>query len=303
MIHEYAVDPALLNNWERFRYLTEKFGVCRGRLISRFPKRWKAMVYDGLSSVGEIERKRIEICLQRIDEKMLARAPAAAWDGAQGWLLNAELEHERQPFHAIVAGANPRDHGRILAYDDLSEDAPLWAVSRERAVSRAASSLAAAVSPILRIAKKVIFVDPHFDPYRQRALNTLRAFLNACLDGRLERSSPELEFHTAFRAENAGFAVGCQQRLPEKIPRGMSLKVVRWRARNGGDGLHNRYILTERGGVRLAWGLDEGSEAQTDDLSLLEPELYKTRWDQYCGDQPAFDRVDEIVVSGTRVLR
>jgi hypothetical protein len=74
MIHEYAVDPALLNNWERFRYLTEKFGVCRGRLISRFPKRWKAMVYDGLSSVGEIERKKIEIYLQRIDEKMLARA-------------------------------------------------------------------------------------------------------------------------------------------------------------------------------------------------------------------------------------
>jgi hypothetical protein len=201
MIHEYAVDPALLNNWERFRYLTEKFGVCRGRLISRFPKRWKAMVYDGLSSVGEIERKKIEIYLQRIDEKMLARAPAAAWDGAKGWLSNAELEHERQPFHAIVAGANPRDHGCVLAYDDLSEDAPLWAVLRERVVSRDASSLAAAVSPILRIAKKVIFVDPHFDPYKPKALSTLRAFLNACLDRRLERSNPELEFHTAFRAK------------------------------------------------------------------------------------------------------
>jgi len=52
----------------------------------------------------------------------------------------------------------------------------------------------------------------------------------------------------------------------------------------------------------LAWGLDEGSQAQTDDISLLEPGVFNTRWDQYCGDQPAFDRVDEVMISGTRML-
>ncbi len=300
MIHEFAVDPALLNNWERFRYLTEKFGVCHGRLISRFPKRWKAMVYDGLNSVGEIERKKIEIYLGRIDEKMQVRAQPAKWDSAKSWLPNAEEEHARQSFHAIVAGANPRKNDRVLTYDDLSEDTPLWAVPREKVVFRDAISLADAVSPILRIAKNVILVDPHFDPYKPRARNTLAAFLEACLGGRIDRSLPRVEFHTAFKPAILDFSGECQRQLPTRIPHGMSLKVVRWRERGDGDGLHNRYILTERGGVRLAWGLDEGNSAQTDDLSLLEPDVYGTRWNQYCGDQSAFDRVDDIVISGTR---
>lgn len=303
MIFEFAVDPALLNNWERFRYLTDKFGVGHGRLISRFPKRWKRMVYDGLDGVGDVERKRIVERMANIEEKMQVRASSTEWDSVRNWLPNAENEHERQPFHAIVAGANPRNHDRVLAYDDLSEDTPLWAVPHEKVVSREATSLAAAISPILRIAKSVILVDPHFDPYKPRARNTLAAFLEACLDGRIDHALPKVEFHTAFKQGNAGFSSECQRQLPQCIPHGMSLKVVRWQERNGGDGLHNRYILMDRGGVRLAWGLDEGNPGQNDDLSLLEPGVYKARWDQYCGDQPAFDRVDDIVISGTRVLR
>jgi hypothetical protein len=222
MIHEFAVDPALLNNWERFRYLTEKFGVCQGRLISRFPQRWKAMVYDGLNSVGEIERKKIVECLLRIDEKMQVRAHPAIWDNGRSWLPNAEDEHARQPFHAIVAGANTRNHDRVLAYDDLSEDTPLWAVPREKVVSREATSLASAVAPILRIAKSVILVDPYFDPYKPRARNALAAFLKACLGGRIDRNLPRVEFHTAFKkrfriflgsvSDNCrpGFRTGCR---------------------------------------------------------------------------------------------
>jgi hypothetical protein len=60
MLHEYALEPALLDNWKDFRYFTEKFCVSRGRMIARYPKRWKRLVYESLSNCGEIERKRIE---------------------------------------------------------------------------------------------------------------------------------------------------------------------------------------------------------------------------------------------------
>jgi hypothetical protein len=300
MIHEFALDPGLLDNWERFRYLTEKFSVCQGRLISRFPKRWKAMVYEAASRVSDIERKRIEVRLQGIDEKMLARTHQ--WDSSQDWLLNAESEHGRQPFHAIIAHANPHGHNSVLSYDDLDEVTPLWATERERIVSRDASVLAAAVSPLVRAAKSVIFIDPHFDPYKARVRNTLKAFLEECLIGRVGLTLERTEFHTTFKPEIGDFAGECLRQFPQRIPTGISLRIVRWRERVGGDGLHNRYILTERGGVRLAWGLDEGSPAQTDDISLLEPGVYDTRWAQYCSDQPAFDFVDDLVVVGTRTL-
>jgi hypothetical protein len=37
MFFEYAVEPhAIGSNWQNFRYLIEKFGFDRGRLISQF---------------------------------------------------------------------------------------------------------------------------------------------------------------------------------------------------------------------------------------------------------------------------
>lgn len=300
MIHEFALEPSLLSNWERFRYLTEKFGVCQGRLISRYPKRWKAMVYEALDGVSDIERKRIEVKLQGIDDKMQARAHQ--WDNNQRWLPNAECEHGRSPFHAIIANENPNAHRHVLPYDDLDERAPLWSIEREIVVARDASLLAAAVAPLLRIAKSVIFIDPHFDPYKPRVRNTIKTFLEACRTARAGPNLEQVEFHTTFKPEIVDFAGECLRQLPQRIPIDISLKVIRWRERAGGDGLHNRYILTERGGVRLAWGLDEGSQTQTDDISLLDPVVYRVRWAQYCSIQPAFDFVDDLVVVGTRAL-
>lgn len=300
MIHEFALDPELLDNWERFRYLTEKFGVSQGRLISRYPKRWKAMVYAAASGSSDIERKRIEVRLQSIDDKMLARIHQ--WDSNQGWLANADSEHGRQPFHAIIANTNPNGREWILACDELDESTPRWAIERERVVSRDAASLAAAISPLVCAAKSIVFIDPHFDPYKVRVRNTLKAFLEVCFTRRVDPAVEKVEFHTQFKPEINDFVGECHRQLPQRIPAGISLRIVRWRERPGGEGLHNRYIMTERGGVRLAWGLDEGGQAQTDDLSLLEPTLYSTRWRQYCSEEPAFDLVDDLIVVGSRVL-
>lgn len=78
------------------------------------------------------------------------------------------------------------------------------------------------------------------------------------------------------------------------MPTGVSVCIKRWQERAGGEGIHNRYVLTKRGGIRFAWGLDEGDPEQTDDVSLLEYAVYRQRWDQYCGEHPAFDLIDTL---------
>ncbi len=296
MLHEYALEPALLSSWERFRYLTERFGVSQGRLISRYPRRWKALVYTVLEACSEIDRKRVEERLSRLDDRMMTRIHD--WDAARDWLSNAETEHATRPFHAIVAGANPRGNEAILLADDLDEETPRWHVSRAIVVPRQAVDLANALSPLLRVARVIVLIDPHFDPYRERARATLAEFLARA---RLRENGipiERVEFHTRFDENNAGFDVECRRRLPRRIPAGIQVRFVRWRERAGGEGLHNRYVLTERGGVSLAWGLDEGAPAQTDDLSLLEEGLYRARWEQYCGANPAFDLAAEISIEG-----
>src|SRR5215475_2003038 len=104
MIYEYALEPSLLSNWKDFRYFTEKFGVARGRLISRYPRRWKKMVYESLAACGEIERKQIEERLLRLDDRIMKRQ--ASWNPQLDWLTNAEIEHLQRPFHAILAKIN-----------------------------------------------------------------------------------------------------------------------------------------------------------------------------------------------------
>src|SRR6266481_4047429 len=104
MIYEYALEPALLSNWQNFRYFAEKFGVSKGRLISRYPRTWQRLVLESLASCGVIERKRIEEGLIILKRHMLSRHHE--WTEQLDWLSNAETEHAKRPFHAVIAALN-----------------------------------------------------------------------------------------------------------------------------------------------------------------------------------------------------
>lgn len=297
MIHEYALDPGLLNNWEQWRYLTEKFGISQGRLISRYPKAWKKMVHEALEACSPIERLRIVEKLNSIDDRMIHRFHEWARDG--DWLTNAESENAKRPFHAIIAQTNPRADVSVLVADDLDEQTTLWIVESEVKVKRQAEALGEAVAVLLALGRKLVFIDPHFSPYKPKARKTLKAFL-AKVAARTNGVPIEgIEFHTQYKPEIAGFAEECFAQLPKRIPAGMKIKVIRWQEREGGEGLHNRYILTERGGVRLAWGLDEGNPSHSDDISLLQPSMFAQTWAQYCGEDPAFEMYDELWIEGS----
>ena len=96
MLYEYAVEPELLNTWERFRYFFEKFGVSQGRFIARYPRTWKRMVYQSLAGCSDMDRKRIEVRLEQINDRLLRRQ--GLYDASRGWLENAETEHASAPF-------------------------------------------------------------------------------------------------------------------------------------------------------------------------------------------------------------
>ena len=179
----------------------------------------------------------------------------------------------------------------------MSDGIPLWHVEREKVIKRNADELADAVGVLLSNAREIIFIDPHFDPYKPKARKTLKSFLLKVASRNNGIPIERVEFHTSFR-EIRDFSGECERRLPQRIPTGIKVRIVRWKERDGGEGLHNRYILTDRGGVRLAWGLDEGSPSHTDDITLLDTAVYKTRWNQYCSDNQAFDLGEEVFIEG-----
>lgn len=295
MLHEYALDPGVLYNFDKVRYFLEKFGVHRGRLISRFPRKWKRMVYEACATCGDVEKKRIEESLISAALKLIKTS--RSYDDSLAWLINAEKQHGTKPFHAIISNENPRDIPEVLIADAVSEETtPLLIVKREACVPRSAEVLAKLVQPLLQISSEVLFVDPHFDPTKKRFCKTLSHFLMA-LDGNEKVS--RIEYHLGDDLEATYFKTECMKYIPRILPKNRAITFVRWKQHenNPGDQLHPRYILTNLGGIRIDVGLDEGEEGETTDISLLDWPLYQQRWKDY-GESPAFEFVDKITIVG-----
>jgi len=142
-------------------------------------------------------------------------------------------------------------------------------------------------------------VGPYFDPARPKWCNSFREFLNAIFDHRQCSPVHRLKYHTNDRWERAEFHARCA-RLRGLIPARVEVHIIRWREQSEGEALHNRYILTDLGGVTFPAGLDEGDPGETDDMSLLDEDLCRLRSSQFDVASSAFDFVDQIVIRGTR---
>jgi hypothetical protein len=60
MLYEYAVEPAaIVADWNTCRYLAEKFGFDRGRLLSLFPRKWFHMARDAAGHLPPMEKARV----------------------------------------------------------------------------------------------------------------------------------------------------------------------------------------------------------------------------------------------------
>jgi hypothetical protein len=58
ILQEYAVEPAAIAGWDKFRYITEKFGFDHGRLISRYPEDWEERVLHACSGLRDVGKKK-----------------------------------------------------------------------------------------------------------------------------------------------------------------------------------------------------------------------------------------------------
>ena len=308
MLHEYAVAPEVVATWvdrDEGRYFIGKFGIGSPRIISRYPrKRWEKQVWNAWQACGrdsQLDRKRMEELIARLSHAMVQRLHAA-WQPGRSWAENAVEEHRRVPFYAILAADNAMRNPSILVAGDVDDENQRWNLPRSRTIPRRSHHIADVMRDMLRAAADLLFIDPYFTPYRSEYLNVIGECARASRERRTV-AGPRVRIFSAARdvgEERAYFKTGCEQHLPPVLPLGQEVTICRLSNRPGGEKLHNRYILTEHGGVMFPAGLDEGKAGTTDDLALLEREPYNERWTQYAKNSPAFDRHEgEITVVGT----
>jgi hypothetical protein len=304
MIYEYAVDPDVFTTYDRFRFIDSNFGVSMGRAISEFPKKWKKLVWEVCKhNLRDMEIKRATERFSKFKQK-LTRRRGVPYDSQHPWHTNAQQEHQRKPFHAIL-GCSNSGCSEVLDIGLVDETDELWCVRREMPMPRSAAALAQAVGPLIRMSKELVIVDPHFNPTENRWKDVLSALLDCTTEA--ESDCQRIELHVTDTKSNGEskwelnwFVDECQRQLPHVLPSGRMLRVIVWRQKEGGERLHARYVITERGGIRVEGGLDSGPEGQTSDISLLDDELYRRRWNDYQRDSGSFEFVEEFEISGAR---
>ena len=306
MIREYALQPEVVASWferKQFGLFVQQFGFGTGRIVSRYPDKWRELVWKAFEAnfgktSGETDKTRMIELLKQLTSPEIKRL-GCLWNDARDWLTNAESEHARKPFHAILARDNPRTNTKVMCMKDVLSGTPAeWAVPNSIVVARTAESMAKCVEPMLLCATKVLLIDPHFRAVKPEFNRPLAKFLRVVRDA---NSQISVELHTADRDEAPNwstFRQECQRHLPSYIPRGMTLIVRRWQNRPNGERLHNRYILTDIGGVTFGVGLDEGTQGATDDVTLLSAPAYSQRLGDYAGPAYAFDLEGEVKIMG-----
>ena len=297
MIHEYAVEPEVVASWHdrgKFRFFIDQFGYGAGRVVGMYPSKtsWRKHVLEALdadfSPTDKDRTRMVEIVKKLIASKV--QRVGSEWNGTLDWLANAESEHLRKPFHAILARENPRNNETVMLEADILErKADGWDAPQSRRVQRSAESMAECVAPMLRCATRILFVDPYFRANKRRFRKPLAAFLR--------QVSPQatMEIHASASYEDAPSGEHFRNESEHAsqrhsvIPDGRELKVYRWRNREGGEKMHNRYVLTDIGGVQFGTGLDEGEEGTTDIVSRLSAEPYEKLYQDYAGPGFSFD--------------
>lgn len=295
MFFEYAVDPAVLSDWNAVRYFLDALVPSRGRFIARYPKRWKRLVWNNVAGLPDCEKKQIELRLHGLAERYFASREGAPYDSGRDWLDNAITEHGRAPFRAIVSAGAGGD--RVLDAARLDDMVSLWRTESGALVARDEAAIVAAVELLLRVSSRIVLVDPYFRPDKRDAVRVLVALCRAA------GACKTIDVHARLGNErdptHEHFSTGCSSVLERALPDGVQVTVHTWSQRRGGPRLHNRYLLTDVAGVQFGDSVSGGAAGEQDHLAILPDASRAELWAQYVDPGTGFERIGTaITVTG-----
>lgn len=274
MHSEYAVEPAAIGaDWETFRYLIEKFGFDKGRLISRMPRRWERKVIAAAKKAG-ISDVRMTSLVERLRNSNKHRVVdfGRSYDPEVTWIANALQQHAERPFRAIIASTVDLTCAEAVAPDLFDEDHGLTAAPISCDVPRTADAIATAILPLAVAATEIDIVDPFFElrPLGQDFVGPLAALLSklAALGG--GGKAIRIHWHTHNSRPTTQDLANAAPRLTRGIiPPGFLLQLFEWDEVVGGEDFHDRYVLGDCGGIMVGAGLSAVGPQENATFTLL----------------------------------
>jgi len=299
MLSEYAVEPSAIGaDWNTFRYLIENFGTDKGRLISRFPNKWERKVIQAAKNAGVADVKMASIVERLKAAKHKVADFNRPFDHEASWIDNATHQHGQRPFRAIICCQDPTPCAEVISPDDCSDESPLFCAPISRDVTRTADEIADALLLLASVADEIDIVDPYFDlrPVGGDYVGPLTSLL-----GKLAAATPTpkvIKIH--FRSHGTRpppniLAQNAPALTNGILPQGYSLELFEWSEVPGGEDLHDRFFLTDIGGLMVGAGLAAQGPGETATFTLLDSAHAQRLRSRFSATSTAYNRVGSAV--------
>lgn len=202
----------------------------------------------------------------------------------------------------MVATTNPRQRTDVLVGEEIDDHMPLWRCEGTQVIPRTVYAISRIASPLLKRTEIIRFVDPHFCLER-RFLDVLEALLDEIPFSEKSKlnKSVQVEYHLAAASlslDMGEFERRTKRIVDDMLPSGANVTFFLWSQRAGGEKLHDRFVLTELGGMLFSVGLDTGEPGETTRVARLSETSRKETWEKYQEPVAAFDLVRKFSIGG-----
>lgn len=303
MLREFAIEPEAVIDEPMLLQALEQFGIENGRIIAKCPNNWIKRVYDHATNLSDMQKARLTERLNRVKSRCvfqritLESDSMNSWSEQLGWRENALNIHSQAQFHALILKDNHEEHPQVLTPGDLHIDNSLWHIIREFKISRTAEAIADLILPLATISDDYIFIDPHMSG-DSRWLKVFEQCINSCTTQSSHKYS-KYQIHTFTEASMTHLKLKFERFLCPNIPSSVSVRVVKWSNYPNGEKMHARYFITDRGGIRFDYGLDEGQVGEMTDVALMSESMHQQRRQDFQDDSTTFKKECEISLQGT----
>ena len=289
MIYEYAISPQLMTDLRDMNFFRSSLGSEYGRLVSDIPrKKWARLARRAIleSDNRDVAKKKLAASLDQLSRHAVYRRNTAPEVFSEVWLNHALAAHADRPFRAILTDSYDGDEICVLANDaDYPED-PLWMASIDNLTDRAAQQMIETIRPMLNCANEIALIDRNFNPekYRWRPfVEELAMFLS---NRTFSPAINKITFHVGDRITSNHIELLCRTHIARNLPASMRIDFHIW----PWDELHDRYVLTDLGGVKFGIGLDihDGSGPTQVEINRISAETHKRWWVRCKQHSPSF---------------
>jgi hypothetical protein len=297
MIHEYFIEPKLIYKWalcpRDSRFFLDEIGVGHPRLLSSFPcskaTKLRSFLLRGIPiDMPEVARIRIDELVNALTNEVITRTVTENLPG--DWCEAAKKESGITAPSVIISSEGNYHIDFWITEEDAYKRDSHFNHPRQLTPERTLEAFTNTVKNLLRYSNKIVLVDRYLG--KTLGMNTVRAFIKEALSEKINQT--EVEIQLLFDSSKYAATHIKKQLASLEADFSFKLSVLGICEKLEGEKLHNRYLLTELGGVSFGVGTDASKDYHTDDLFLLDKEIYTKRWNQYL-NAAAFDIKQQLI--------